>query len=273
MKTYIIGDVQGCYDTLQALLDIIQFDPAEDCLGFVGDLVNRGPKSLETLRFIKSLPHSIVVLGNHDLYLLSTAYYFKSIPNNISDTLSEILAAPDYGELVQWLLQKPLMHFDREQKFAMVHAGIPPMWTIEQAFQLAESATQLMRTDPFEFFQNLYGNEPALFHDYLSKWDRARYIINALTRMRFCNQQGRLELNRKLDFSIDPEFRPWFNWVNHDIDLFFGHWSSLDPTQCKNPKVHPLDTGCVWAGELTAKRTEDKKVFSVHAAEDIYAGL
>ncbi|EKD92024.1 MAG: diadenosine tetraphosphatase [uncultured bacterium] len=271
MNTYIIGDVQGCYDSLMALLDAVKFNPEEDRLGFVGDLVNCGPKSLETLRFIKQLKDPIVVLGNHDLRLLATAFCLNATQDPMSDTLTEILHAPDYGELIHWLLKQSLMYWDKVQNFVLIHAGIPPIWSIEVTYQYAENVMQMMRANPVQFFENIYGNEPVLFREDLSKWDQVKYILNALTRMRFCNQNGHLDLKNKTDFSIDPEYRPWFHWIDPIMDLFFGHWASLDSAQCRHPKIHALDTGCVWAGELSAKRVEDKQAFSIHAQEDIYA--
>ena len=269
MSTYIIGDVQGCFDSLQALLQKINFDPAKDRLGFAGDLVNRGPKSLETLRFIYQLKNPIIVLGNHDLHLMAL-YFLQHKPQfefkHIPHTLQAILAADDCRQLIHFLLQQPFLHRDSEKKFAMSHAGIPPQWSITQALHHALDAQKAMQNDPALFFEKIYGNHPAAWQDDLTGWDRARYIINALTRMRYCTQAGTLDLENKTDQSTDPTFRPWFSWIQSDIDIFFGHWASLEG-RCDNPRVFALDTGCAWGRTLTALCVENKKIFSVLSCE------
>ena len=184
-KTILIGDVQGCFDSLQALLTKMNYDPQTDRLGFVGDLINRGPKSLDTLRFITQLKNPLIFLGNHDLHLLALYFLHDHHQNfsGISHTLNEILNAPDCDYFIEFLLQQAFML--QEKSCVMVHAGIPPQWSIAQAMQYAHETEKLMRAEPREFFAHLYGNEPASWNNNLEKWDRARYIINAFTRMRF----------------------------------------------------------------------------------------
>jgi bis(5'-nucleosyl)-tetraphosphatase (symmetrical) len=267
MSTYIIGDVQGCFDSLQALLEKINFNPAVDRLGFVGDLVNRGPKSLQTMRFIYQLKNPLIVLGNHDLHLL--ALYFlrhdQQFPfKHISHTLQEILDANDCETIIHFLLHQPLMIFNKH--FVMTHAGIPPQWSIENAFQHAEYAATIMQQNPTLFFKHIYGNQPNAWHENLTEWDRIRYIINAFTRMRFCKQQGELELENKTDSAHHDKFRPWFEWIHPNIDIYFGHWASLKG-RCDQPHIFALDPGCAWGETLTAIRAEDKAIFQVEARE------
>lgn len=264
MKTYLIGDVQGCFDSLQALLEKIHFNPATDQLGFVGDLVNRGPKSLETLRFIYQLHNPLIVLGNHDLHFL--ALYFQNIPFAKHDhTLQVLLNAPDCPQLIDFLLHQPFLHIDQSNHFAMVHAGIPPQWTLSEAQYHAHEAQQLLQKNPTQFLTEIYGNQPERWEDAKTKWDRMRYIVNAFTRMRFCTKTGELDLTNKLDLSTDPAFRPWFEWINPDMDIYFGHWASLDGN-CGKPRIFALDTGCAWGGRLTAQRVNGSSV-SISARE------
>jgi bis(5'-nucleosyl)-tetraphosphatase (symmetrical) len=264
MTTYLIGDVQGCFDSLQALLAKIKFDPQKDRLGFVGDLVNRGPKSLETLRFIYNLNDPLIVLGNHDLHLL--ALYFNNIPFAKHDhTLHDLLTAPDCPKLIDFLLHQPFLHLDTTHPFAMVHAGIPPQWSLTTAQQYAKEAAHALQKNPAQFLTEIYGNHPTRFEAAKTKWDQLRYIINAFTRMRFCTQSGALELNNKHTVSHDPAFRPWFEWVNPTIDIYFGHWASLKG-QCHTPRIHALDTGCAW-GELLTAQSLTGECIQIHAVE------
>lgn len=268
MSTYIIGDVQGCFDSLQALLKHIHFNPAIDRLGFVGDLVNRGPKSLETLRFLMCLKNPLIVLGNHDLHLMVLYYYLKTIKHHehhsIPHNLHAILEAPDCHALIQFLLQQSfLIH---EKNFVMVHAGIPPQWSIKKASQLSAEVQKIMCHDPNEFFKHLFGNHPTTWHDQLIGWDRIRYIVNALTRLRFCTKDGVLDLENKTDQTINKTYQPWFSWVHPKKDIYFGHWASLNGV-CNQPNIYALDTGCAWGHQLTAIRLGDKKRFSVESVE------
>lgn len=266
MSTYAIGDIQGCYTPLQQLLAHIQFDPAKDTLWFIGDLVNRGSQSLETLRFIKSLgQNQRSVLGNHDLHLLAVALGVQKIKS--SDTFTDILAAPDRDELIHWLLHLPLVHHDTDLSFTMVHAGLAPSWDLPTAINLSkEVETILQSSSACEFLQNMYGNEPALWHPDLQGWDRLRCITNYFTRLRFCRLDGSLELTTKGTIGSHPaDLFPWFqipDRLNANLNILFGHWAALHG-ETNIPNVFALDTGCAWGYCLTAMRLEDRKKFSV----------
>ncbi|HIP69268.1 MAG TPA: symmetrical bis(5'-nucleosyl)-tetraphosphatase [Chromatiales bacterium] len=260
MAIYAIGDIQGCYEPLQRLLKKINFRPKKDQLWFVGDLVNRGPQSLETLRFIKSLgKNAVTVLGNHDLHLLamaanSTAKKHKS--------LLPILEAPDCDELIDWLLHRPLLHYDKKLDTALVHAGIPPGWKIKTALKRAhEVETILQQGDYKEFLKIMYGNKPDLWSKALQGNERLRFIVNAYTRMRYCDIEGRLDYDHKLAPGTQPQgLYPWFRLPrkrSFSTRIIFGHWSTLGYMQEKN--FIALDTGCVWKGKLTAVRLDSKK--------------
>jgi bis(5'-nucleosyl)-tetraphosphatase (symmetrical) len=263
MATYAIGDVQGCFDELHALLTQIHFDPAHDHLWFAGDLINRGLQSLQVLRFVKSLPNAVVVLGNHDLHLLALA------GGNLyqNHTLQAVLSAPDREELVNWIRHLPLLHYDVHLGYAMVHAGLPPQWTLVQAQRYAEEVTTLLRSERWsELMANLYSNLPTEWDDALEGWPRLRYIVNALTRMRFCDANGRLELIYKGKIGGQPTgYWPWFKIPERrtkTLPIIFGHWAALRG-EVDEPHVYALDTGCIWGNRLTAMRLEDKKQFSV----------
>ena len=264
MSTYLIGDVQGCFDSLQELLKKIEFDPAKDRLGFVGDLVNRGPKSLETLRFIAQLKNPIITLGNHDWHLLAL-YFVRNFQESWQpNTLQTILAAPDCRDLMDFLLQQSLLLVD--EKFVVVHAGIPPQWSIDQAMTLAIESKKLWQKDPKTFCQYMYGNHPQRWRDDLTEWDRVRYVMNAFTRMRFCTRSGELDLDNKTVTHKNKYFKPWFDWRSAERDIYFGHWAALRG-QCTVTHIHALDTGCAWGESLTAMRVEDRRVFVVGAVE------
>ena len=264
MATYAIGDIQGCYDSLQRLLEHCAFDPAEDRLWLVGDLVNRGPKSLETLRLIKSLgPAALTVLGNHDLYLLMQSeggarYRAKD------DTLQPILDAPDREELLTWLRQQGLCHVEGD--YCLVHAGLLPPWSIARARELAgEVEAALQGPDWREFMHHLWGSEPAAWSDDLTGWPRLRVIFNAMTRMRFCTPEGVMEFHTKGETTQAPAGHlPWFDVpgrVSAESVLVTGHWSALGLKL--TPNLLALDSGCLWGGHLTALRLEDRAVFQV----------
>ncbi|MCD6038974.1 MAG: apaH [Gammaproteobacteria bacterium] len=266
---YAIGDVQGCFNVLEKLLEHIQFDLNEDRLWFVGDLVNRGPQSLSTLRFIKNLgDRHPVVLGNHDLHLLALSH--QAHPGWKEDTLEAILTAPDRDELMAWLSQRPLLYHDPLSGFTMVHAGLAPEWDLLTAKRLAKEVEAVISGDTAaEFFYHMYGNQPARWNEQLQGWDRLRCITNYLTRLRFCHLDGRMELNSKgtLD-SYSPELLiPWFKVkprANENVKILFGHWAALGGVT-DVPNTYALDTGCVWGYKLTAMRLEDGKRFSVEA--------
>jgi bis(5'-nucleosyl)-tetraphosphatase (symmetrical) len=263
MGTYAIGDVQGCYDELQALLHHIAFNPHKDTLWFAGDLVNRGPKSLEVLRFIRDLPAAKVVLGNHDIHLLSLA---NGHPHP-EHTLHAVIAAPDCTALIDWLRQQPLLHYDADLGYLMTHAGVLPQWTLAQAQTYAHEVENLLQQDDYaDHLHHLYGNEPNQWREDLSGYDRWRFITNAFTRMRFCTLEGHLDFMHTGKVGSQPNtLHAWFD-VPHralgDIPIIFGHWAALEgKTNAKN--VFEVDTGCAWGGSLTAMRLEDRQLFSV----------
>ncbi|MCI0505853.1 MAG: symmetrical bis(5'-nucleosyl)-tetraphosphatase [Gammaproteobacteria bacterium] len=254
MTTYAIGDVQGCYDELQALLDLLKFDFRNDTLWLTGDLVNRGPRSLEVLRFIKSLGEcAVTVLGNHDLHLLAVAYGHE--PPKKNDTLTPILAAPDRDELLLWLRTRPLLHRDEIRNLTLVHAGVAPEWTLQDAVNCAREAETALRDDSFnDFLKNMYGNEPDQWAPELKSWNRLRFIINCFTRLRYVNGNGRLKLNAKgAPGSQANGCVPWFQSAQRrtrNDKLLFGHWSTLGFHNADN--VIGLDGGCIWGGKLIA---------------------
>lgn len=263
---YAIGDVQGCLSVLVRLLDHIQFDSTQDTLWFCGDLVNRGPQSLETLRFIKKLGQKHhIVLGNHDLHLLALAYGVH--PGWKEDTLQDIFHAEDRDELIEWLRQQPLMHHDESLGFTMVHAGLAASWDLATAKRLAHELQSVIRSDQApEFFKHMYGNLPEQWSEQLQGWDRLRCITNYFTRLRFCHRDGRLELNTKGTLAcVSDDLIPWFKVTprkNADLKIIFGHWAALGgETNVAN--VFAIDTGCVWGRKLTALRLEDAERFSV----------
>jgi bis(5'-nucleosyl)-tetraphosphatase (symmetrical) len=263
VATYAIGDVQGCYDELQDLLRHISFDADNDTLWFAGDLVNRGPNSLEVLRFVKGLPSAVVVLGNHDLHLLSIAngHPFKD------HALHDVLVAPDRDELMQWLREQPLLHYDKKLGYALVHAGIPPQWSLKQAIRHAAEVEQVLQSERYaEFLEHLYGNKPSRWSNSLKGWSRLRFITNALTRLRFCDPSGKLDFSAKGRIGMQPTgFLPWFKVpgrATEEVNILFGHWAALEG-KTDTPRVFALDTGCVWGNTLTAMRLEDAQLFSV----------
>ena len=258
MAVYAIGDVQGCFRELQLLLTRLDFDPAKDRLWFAGDLVNRGPQSLETLRFVRNLgTAAIAVLGNHDLHLLAIAAHASKLKPK--DTLRPILDAPDAAELLDWLRERPLLHHDAQLGYTLVHAGLPPQWDLAQAQACALEVEAVVRgPDSSEFFGRMYGDEPTLWSDRLQGWERVRFITNCLTRMRYCDAEGRLDLGPKGAPGSQPEgLYPWFELPerrSRDLKILFGHWSTLG--ERSDPGVYPLDTGCLWGGQMTALRLD-----------------
>ena len=254
MTTYAIGDVQGCYDELQALLDVLKFDYRQDTLWITGDLVNRGPRSLEVLRFIKSLGEcAVTVLGNHDLHLLAVAYGHERPKKN--DTLAPILEAPDRDELLYWLRTRPLLHHDEIRNISLIHAGVAPQWTLQDAMDYAREVETVLRDDSYnDFLKKMYGNQPDLWAPELKRWDRLRFIVNCFTRLRYVNGNGRLKLKAKGAPGSQPKgCVPWFQASQRQTrenKLLFGHWSTLGFYNADN--VIGLDGGCIWGGKLTA---------------------
>ena len=269
MSTYAIGDIQGCYEPLQKLLDKITFNPDLDQLWFTGDLVNRGPDSLQTLRYIKGLDNkAISVLGNHDLHLLAVAEGVRT--KSQDDSLSEILHAKDRDELLDWLRQQPLMHHDSGLGFSMIHAGLPPQWNLDDSLHYAsELQTVLRGPDYLEFLQHMYGNKPDRWSSDLQGMDRLRFITNCFTRLRFCRADGGLCLKAKGPPGSQPDdCTPWFriaNRASEDMNILFGHWSALGLHQEKG--IFSLDSGCLWGHQLTALRLEDQQYFSIQCNE------
>jgi len=265
MATYAIGDVQGCFEQLQQLLEQIEFNPNKDHLWFAGDLVNRGPDSLETLRFVKQLgDRASVVLGNHDLHLLACGLADRSTKN--SDTLNPILRAKDSKKLLNWLRKQPLIHHDKKLGYTMLHAGLPPQWSIKKARKRAKEVHKILRGKHYAtFLNNMYGNEPTEWDNTLAKIPRLRFITNCLTRLRYCTAQGQLGLQYKGAPGSQPKkFLPWFAIKNRKSAgqrIIFGHWSTLGNVACEN--IFPLDTGCLWGGSLTALRLDDQQLFAV----------
>lgn len=267
MADYAIGDIQGCFEPLQRLLDKLHFDEKVDRLWFVGDLVNRGPQSLEVLRFIKNLPlKPRIVLGNHDLHLLALLY-ITGRPTFEDDTLHAILKANDKEELGDWLRKQSILYHDQSLNMVICHAGISPMWDLDQATMLARELEDVLSGDHFEdFLRQMYGNEPDHWSEDLCKMDRLRVICNYFTRMRFCDERGHLKWGYKGPLAGSPSgFYPWY-MVPHQkkitADIVFGHWAALEG-KCPLPNRYAIDTGCFWGGELTALRLQDKQRFRV----------
>ena len=259
MAVYAIGDVQGCHDRQQALVERLQFDPANDRLWFVGDLVNRGGQSLETLRYIKSLGDAAVaVLGNHDLHLLAQEVKPAKQRQRNPD-LARILEAEDARDLLDWLRHRPLLHHDPELKFVAVHAGIAPQWTLEQAKARAKQVEDELRGPNWKgVIQRMYGNEPRAFSRRLKGIRRTRAIINTFTRMRYCDTRGSINFEAKgLPGTQPPGYYPWFEVPGgkpRDYKMVTGHWSALGRFQGMN--LWCIDTGCIWGGKLTALRLD-----------------
>lgn len=254
MSIYAIGDIQGCYTPLRRLLDKVGFDPAKDTLWGVGDLVNRGPESLETLRFLKSLGSSFnSVLGNHDLHLLAIASTDKG-PRK-KDTLLEILEAEDSADLLDWLRNFPLAAYLDEEKTLIVHAGLPPFWSVRQACVYAKEVENVIQGENYPaFFAKMYGNDPDHWYDQLEGFDRLRTITNLLTRMRYFYEDYRLELDTKCGPEQAPaKLKPWFTFPNQlqaGQHVVFGHWATL-LGKCPVPNIHAIDSGCVWGNALS----------------------
>jgi bis(5'-nucleosyl)-tetraphosphatase (symmetrical) len=254
MAYYAVGDIQGCYDPLRRVLDQAGFDPSKDTLFCVGDLVNRGPKSLKVLRFIKSLNNQCVsVLGNHDIHLLSMLYGVRE--HRQTDTLSNILEAPDAHELANWLRSKPLLHTDTDRKFIVCHAGIYPWWSLKKASRRAAKVEKIFRDEGkcIALLKKIYSNYPSQWKSGLNITQKHRFTINAFTRMRFVSDKGHLNFSESgYNGSIRKNRLPWFSVANPSLAGYrtiFGHWSALG--LLNTPEFLALDTGCVWGKHLT----------------------
>jgi bis(5'-nucleosyl)-tetraphosphatase (symmetrical) len=268
MATYAIGDVQGSFEELGALLGAAGFDGDKDRLWFVGDLVNRGPASLATLRFVRDLgARALTVLGNHDLHLLALAH--GVVKEREDDTLAEVLAAPDRDELLDWLRHRPMIHVEADH--ILVHAGLLPQWDVAAAKALArEVESELRGPRHREFLAQLYGSRPDRWSDSLRGIDRLRVIVNAMTRLRFCTPDGVMEFHTKGEATEAPAGHlPWFDVPGRrsaDRTVICGHWSALGLRIA--PNLLALDSGCVWGGKLTAIRLEDRRLYQVPCRAD-----
>ena len=257
-RTFVVGDLHGCLDPLRRLLDRIGFEPRADRLVFVGDLVNRGPDSLGTLRFVRDLDAcATALLGNHDLHLLA-AHHGLRAPSP-KDTLGEILAAPDREELVDWLRRRPLLHRDEALGFVAVHAGVPPAWSLDEAERRARALERTLGGDGLEaFLGRMYGDGPARPEDARDETERLRFAVNAFTRMRFCRADGALELSANGSPVDAPAgLVPWYRARRPEplaLPVLFGHWSA-HPAMAP-PGIVPTDRGCVWGGSLACLRTD-----------------
>lgn len=261
MATYAIGDIQGCYTPFSRLLERIRFDPAVDRLWIAGDLVNRGPHSAEVIRLVRGFGEAAVtVLGNHDLYLLMVAA--RAAPRTRDDTLGGLLAADDRDELLDWLAHRSMVHVADGR--ILVHAGLVPQWDVAKVAALGREVEAALRGERrHDFLRHLYGDKPVKWDDALKGWDRLRFIVNVMTRMRCCTPDGRLALSAKGPPARAPSGTvPWFRapkpaWRGHTVVC--GHWSALG-FHCE-PGLIALDSGCVWGGKLTALRLDDGVAF------------
>ena len=258
MALYAIGDLQGCHAQFMTLLERIRFDAGRDRLWLTGDLVNRGPASLAVLREVMSLGQAVtVVLGNHDLHLLAMAFAPKTVRKR-ERGLEAVLDAPDATELLAWLALRPLMHRESGIEWTLVHAGLPPQWTLAVALRCAREVEQALRKDAPAFLEDMHGNEPDQWTEELDGPERLRFTVNCLTRLRLVDRKGRLVLSHKGTVEDAPAgTMPWFRHparATRDDAFVFGHWSALG--YLAEPGIRCLDTGCVWGGALTALRLD-----------------
>ena len=260
MATYAVGDIQGCCDEFELLLEQINFNPDYDQLWLTGDLVNRGPRSLDTLRLVKSLGNAaITVLGNHDLHLLATALNPET-RHKAKDTFDDILRATDRDELLHWLQHRPVLHHDAQLNWTLIHAGLPPQWDLALAKRCANELQDVLRQPDHAraLFRQMYGDQPDCWDDRLEGMDRLRFITNCLTRLRVCTTNGTLKLKAKgSPDQLEHGLLPWFKVpqrLSRDERIVCGHWSALGFYNADN--VLALDTGCVWGGSLCAVRLD-----------------
>ncbi|MGM0434558.1 MAG: symmetrical bis(5'-nucleosyl)-tetraphosphatase [Pseudomonadota bacterium] len=268
MSEYAIGDIHGCHDSLRALMDRIGFSPDRDRLWFVGDIINRGPKSLESLRLVRDLgANALVTLGNHDMHFLAVA--LGGHEPRPKDTLQAILEAPDRNDLIDWLLQQNFAIPDEGRGLLMVHAGIPHLWTAQEAVAYSrELETVIQSNEASRYFREMYGNQPERWDSALEGMDRWRVITNYFTRMRFLAEDGTLDLVTKEGAGAAPEgFAPWFQYPRPDAtELIFGHWAALEG-RTDTPGVYGLDTGCVYNGQLTAMNLDTREMNRVEPCD------
>ncbi|GBO50099.1 bis(5'-nucleosyl)-tetraphosphatase (symmetrical) ApaH [Pectobacterium versatile] len=265
MSTYLVGDVHGCYVELNALLAQVSFNPEHDTLWLTGDLVARGPDSLQVLRFVRSLGSSVrMVLGNHDLHLL--AVYAGISRNKPKDRLNDLFTAPDADELINWLRRQPILQVDEELKLVMAHAGITPQWDLPTALMCAREVESILSSDSYPLFLDaMYGDMPNHWSPELSGLARLRFSTNVFTRMRYCFSGGQLDMLCKEPPSQAPSLlKPWFelpSQVVGEYAIAFGHWASLEGKGTPE-NIYALDTGCCWGGDLTMLRWDDKRYFT-----------
>jgi len=254
MTIYAIGDIHGCSKSLNNILDKIEFNKNKDELWLVGDLVSRGKKSLDVLRQVINLENNIkVVLGNHDLYLLSVLAEINK-PNH-HDYFDKIIESPDRRSIIDWLRNLPLVYWNKRLNKVLVHAGIPPQWTIDQSQKKSDFISNQLKSNNWKtFLSKIFGNEPKKWSENLNIDEKNRYIINAFTRMRYCDNKGNINLENKCAPGMQPDnLVPWYDFPSRktkNIHIIFGHWSSLSLLNKKN--ISAIDTGCVWGGYLTA---------------------
>ena len=274
MATYAIGDIQGCHRELLNLLDLVAFSAGRDKLWLCGDLVNRGPQSRATLDTVMAFGDDVItVLGNHDLHLLAVALTPGHQPKK-RDTLDDILSSSRKLDYLDWLRHQPLFHVDQTLNIAMVHAGLPPQWTVNDARARAAEVETVLREEQAArtFLADMYGDGPEHWNERLGGTERLRYIVNCMTRLRLCSADGRLDLEEKgAPGERSDGLQPWFEFTarrSRSTPLVFGHWSTLrvSAADCQRHRVYPLDTGAVWGDRLTALRLEDKRLFSVSSS-------
>ena len=266
MATYAIGDIQGCFDAFQALLEKIKFNKEKDQLWLAGDMINRGPQSLETLRYIISLGDAAkVVLGNHECHALAVFYGHKEAHR--SDTFQDIINAPDADELFNWIRTRPFFYQDKQLGYSMIHAGLPPQWTLKDAKKNASELEAVLAGEYYQaFFADMYGSKPKCWEDKLTGQDRLRFIINSFTRTRYCDASGKMDFKEKGRLGSQPEhLLPWFDVPNRKTKnkkIVFGHWSTIGIHKQNNTSC--LDSGCLWGGSLSAMVLDgSEKVISV----------
>jgi bis(5'-nucleosyl)-tetraphosphatase (symmetrical) len=271
MSTYLVGDVQGCHDSLQRLLAKVNFDPVADRLWLCGDLVNRGGQSLQVLRLLKSLEHSVSVsLGNHDLHLLAN---YERHPDGSSGNIEfdAVFSAPDCDSLMDWLCTQPLACWSEEFQLLRVHAGVIPQWTRQATISAAQEVSAILQSGQRgDFFRRMYGNRPRKWREDRTGWKRLRLITNILTRLRFCDEEGRGIYTVSGPPGSQPDnYKPWFKHkhrLTRDVTIAFGHWAALGLRIKK--RYISMDSGCVWGGKLSALRLEDRALFQVRCPTD-----
>lgn len=265
MAVYAVGDIHGCFKPFQRLLDRVAFDPEEDQLWCVGDLINRGPSSLRTLRFLYQHRRSVItVLGNHDLHALAMFYTNKKLKK--SDTIADLLKADDAEELIDWLRRQPLVYYNKLFKTVLVHAGIPPIWGLQEALDYSQEVERVLQDDELitPFLEHMYSSDPVRWDNSMQGTERLRNITNYVTRMRFCRPDGTIEFESKDGVDGAPKgFVPWFELPNSKMQgytIIFGHWAALSG-QCYIPNIYALDGGCVWGNSLVMMNVETKERF------------